>query len=138
MKVLRRRSLALCARGHGLWWGPQQSSARKVHASRWCRCKPSSTIINWKASSWRETVITRPLLATLACPLFMLPVQAQDFPDGPGKQIVTAVCGGCHDINRIKVGYTPEGWRTVIRMMQNVQTPVPADQWATVTEYLIN
>ena len=49
---------------------------------------------------------------------------------------VTAVCGACHDINRIRVGYTPEGWRTVIRMMQNVETPVPADQWATVTEYL--
>jgi virginiamycin B lyase len=62
--------------------------------------------------------------------------RAQEFPDGAGKQIVTAVCGGCHDINRIRIGYTPEGWRTVIRMMQNVETPVPPEQWATVTEYL--
>ena len=65
------------------------------------------------------------------------PALGQEFPDGPGKQVVTAVCGGCHDINRIRIGYTPEGWRTVVRMMQNVETPVPADQWGSVTEYLI-
>src|SRR5215470_10680589 len=67
----------------------------------------------------------------------ILSAAAQDFPDGPGKQVVTAVCGGCHDINRLRIGYTPEGWRTVVRMMQNVDTPVPADQWDTVTDYLI-
>ena len=67
----------------------------------------------------------------------IFPALGQEFPDGPGKQVVTAVCGGCHDINRIRVGYTPEGWRTVVRMMQNVETPVPADQWDSVTEYLI-
>src|SRR5262245_11322521 len=66
-----------------------------------------------------------------------LPALGQDFPEGAGKQTVTAVCGGCHDINRLKVGYTPEGWRTVVRMMQNVETPVPADQWDIVTDYLI-
>jgi virginiamycin B lyase len=80
----------------------------------------------------------KPVLAALTCALFAtaFPVEAQDFPEGPGKQIVTAVCGGCHDINRLRVGYTPEGWRTVVRMMQNVETPVPADQWAMVTDYL--
>ena len=67
----------------------------------------------------------------------IFPALGQEFPDGPGKQVVTAVCGGCHDINRIRIGYTPEGWRTVVRMMQNVETPVPADQWDSVTEYLI-
>ena len=41
----------------------------------------------------------------------ILPAFGQDFPDGPGKQVVTAVCGGCHDINRLR------------RMMQNVDTP---------------
>jgi virginiamycin B lyase len=83
-------------------------------------------------------VFIKPFPAILACSLLMTtrPLEAQDFPEGPGKQIVTAVCGGCHDINRIRIGYTPEGWRTVIRMMQNVETPVPADQWATVAEYL--
>ncbi len=77
------------------------------------------------------------VVATCAMLATALPVCAQDFPEGPGKHMVTAVCGACHDINRIRIGYTPEGWRTVIRMMQNVETPVPADQWATVTDYLI-
>src|SRR5450631_4138045 len=82
--------------------------------------------------------MTKPLLPALTCALLAttLPAAAQDFPEGPGKQLVTAVCGACHDINRIRIGYTPDGWRTVIRMMQNMETPIPADQWATVTDYL--
>jgi virginiamycin B lyase len=79
------------------------------------------------------------LIPTLAAALAWsaLPVLAADLPPGPGMETVAATCGGCHDINRIRVGYTPEGWRTVIRMMQNGQAPVPADQWPVVTEYLI-
>ena len=62
---------------------------------------------------------------------------APPFPDGPGKDLVVSTCGGCHDINRLRVGYTPEGWRTVERMMQNMDVAIPKDQWETVTEYLI-
>ncbi len=59
-----------------------------------------------------------------------------DFPEGPGKALVVATCGGCHDINRLKAGYTPDGWRTVMRMMQNMDVdPAPADA-AAITEYL--
>ena len=65
------------------------------------------------------------------------PAAAQEFPDGPGKEVVVRTCGGCHDINRLKIGYTPDGWRTVVRMMQNMQTPVTAEQWPVVTDYLI-
>ena len=62
---------------------------------------------------------------------------AQDLPDGAGKETVAAACSGCHNINVIRGGYSPEGWRTVIRMMQNVGAPVPQDQWDTIAEYLI-
>ncbi len=62
---------------------------------------------------------------------------ARDFPDGPGKDVVLRTCGGCHDLNRLRVGYTDEGWHTVVRMMQNMQTPVTAEQWPVVTDYLI-
>ena len=62
---------------------------------------------------------------------------SQNLPDGAGKDTVAAVCGGCHDVNRIRAGYTPEGWRMVVRMMQNMDAPVPKDQWETVTDYLI-
>ena len=70
-----------------------------------------------------------------------LPARAQeaqpDFPDRPGKETFVAVCGGCHDINRARAGYTPEGWRTVMRMMLNFDVPVPKDQVETLTNYLI-
>jgi virginiamycin B lyase len=78
------------------------------------------------------------LTTTLLCSTLPTWAQqpAQDFPDGPGKQTVLSVCGGCHEVNRVRAGYTPEGWRTVIRMHQNVAAPVPQDQWGIVTEYL--
>ena len=49
------------------------------------------------------------LTATLLCSV--APAQAQDFPDGPGKETFTQTCGACHDINRARAGYTPDGWR---------------------------
>src|SRR5437773_1091289 len=63
--------------------------------------------------------------------------QQQDFPEGTGKAIFVAHCGACHDLNRARAGYTPDGWRTVVRMMQNADVPVPKDQWETLTQYLI-
>jgi len=71
----------------------------------------------------------------ILCPI--ISAQAQDLPAGPGKETVAAACGSCHDVNRIRAGYTPDGWRSVIQMMKNVDAPVPKDQWETVTEYLI-
>src|SRR5262252_8977183 len=75
---------------------------------------------------------------TIAAMLLLgsLPAAAQDLPDGPGKEIVATACGACHDVNRIRIGYTVEGWRTVLRMMQNVEAPVEPSQWATVNDYL--
>src|SRR5712675_438956 len=75
--------------------------------------------------------------ALLGAAVPALAQQPQDFPDRPGKSTFLAACGVCHDINRARAGYTPEGWRTVVRMMQNVGAPVPKDQWETLTQYLI-
>jgi virginiamycin B lyase len=61
----------------------------------------------------------------------------REWPEGPSKQRFVATCDGCHDINRVRVGYTPEGWLTVVRMMQNMQAPVPADEWGAMTDYLM-
>ena len=83
------------------------------------------------------------LLPVLAAALSFAadPSQAQqpghDFPDGPGKDIVVAVCGNCHDINRARAGYTADGWNTLQHMMQNFATPISAEDWPTVTAYLI-
>src|SRR5476649_1042142 len=63
--------------------------------------------------------------------------QPQTFPDGPGKETVVKVCGGCHDINRIRAGYTPTGWNMLQHMMQNFEAPIPPEEWSTVTTYLM-
>jgi virginiamycin B lyase len=62
---------------------------------------------------------------------------AQSFPDGPGKDIVVATCGGCHDINRARAGYTPAGWNMLQHMMQNMGAPIAAEDWPAVTTYLM-
>jgi virginiamycin B lyase len=85
---------------------------------------------------------TRTLLSAITAALLgsILPVMAQQpgqgFPEGAGKSLVLGICGNCHDINRLTAGYTPEGWRTVIRMMQNFGAPIPEEQVATITDYL--
>jgi virginiamycin B lyase len=60
------------------------------------------------------------------------------FPDGPGKDKFLAVCGGCHDINRARAGYTPAGWNMLQHMMQNFEAPVAPEDWPTLTTYLMN
>jgi virginiamycin B lyase len=81
------------------------------------------------------------LLLTAALLCSAMPAQAQqpaqDFPDGPGKEIFVSTCGGCHDINRARAGYTPDGWNTLQHMMQNFATPISAEDWPKVTAYLI-
>ncbi|MBR1278550.1 hypothetical protein [Bradyrhizobium sp. AUGA SZCCT0283] len=62
---------------------------------------------------------------------------AKEWPEGPSKARFAATCDGCHDINRIRVGYTAEGWLSVVRMMQNVNAPVPAEEWGAMIDYLI-
>jgi virginiamycin B lyase len=61
----------------------------------------------------------------------------QEFPEGAGKSDVVAICGGCHDINRLKAGYTSDGWHTVLRMMQNFGAPIPQEHLTEITDYLI-
>jgi virginiamycin B lyase len=85
---------------------------------------------------------TRTLPSAIAAALLssIFPATAQQpgqgFPEGAGKSLVLGICGSCHDINRVTAGYTPEGWRTVIRMMQNFGAPIPQEQVATIMDYL--
>jgi virginiamycin B lyase len=73
----------------------------------------------------------------LGAPAAQAQYTAKDWPDGPSKQRFVATCDGCHDINRVRVGYTPEGWITVVQMMQNMHASVPPEEWGAMTDYLI-
>jgi virginiamycin B lyase len=92
----------------------------------------------------KEEIMTGKLLLRLFAVVLLSPAfstqaqQAQqNFPEGPGKETFVAVCGGCHDINRARAGYTPSGWNMLVNMMQNADTPVPPEQWPTVAAYLM-
>jgi virginiamycin B lyase len=103
----------------------------------WARIPPGREMISWEAlMPTRSLALAAAMLVPLALPALAQQPGA-DFPEGAGKQVVLETCGGCHDINRLKIGYTPEGWHTVMRMMQNMEAPIPADQVETVTQYLI-
>src|SRR4051794_110696 len=81
------------------------------------------------------------LLGLLGALAAVVPAHAQytakEWPEGPMKQRFAETCGVCHDINRIRVGYTPEGWLTVVRMMQNMDAPIAAHEWGAMQDYLI-
>jgi virginiamycin B lyase len=63
--------------------------------------------------------------------------QDVNLPDGPGKATVSALCAACHRLTFLANGYTPDGWHTVVRMMTNFGVPIPKEEVATVTDYLI-
>ena len=53
----------------------------------------------------------------------------EELPEGKGKEAVAATCNNCHPLlARVGSGYTAEGWHTVMRMMVNQGTAIPADQ----------
>jgi virginiamycin B lyase len=70
------------------------------------------------------------------------PVLAQqpgaNFPEGPGKDTVVAVCNGCHDIDRARAGYNPAGWIMIQHMMENMGAPIGPEEWPIVVTYLMN
>jgi len=76
-------------------------------------------------------------MIALSAPAAHAQYTAKEWPDGPSKARFVATCDGCHDINRVRVGYTPDGWLTIVRMMQNAHAPVPAEEWGAMTDYLI-
>ena len=78
-----------------------------------------------------------PLLAVAALCSPLLALSQQQLPEGKGKEIVQAMCNSCHPFfARVGGGYSPDGWRTVMRMMTNQGLELPPDQLATATEYL--
>jgi virginiamycin B lyase len=77
------------------------------------------------------------LVLVLGIPAAHAQYTEREWPDAPSKARFVETCGACHDINRVRIGYTPEGWLTVVRMMQNMQAPVPPEEWGAMTDYLI-
>src|SRR5712691_7282527 len=76
------------------------------------------------------------IAAALLCSVF--PAWAQkDMPDASGKALVDAQCNSCHALTaRTGSGYTPEDWKTVMRMMTNHGVNIAPAQLGPMTDYL--
>ena len=85
--------------------------------NKFLRAALAVSLLGWVAPAWSQP--------------------GQDFPEGPGKDKVVAVCNGCHDINRLKAGYNAAGWNMLQHMMQNMGAPIEPEDWPIVTSYLM-
>lgn len=72
-------------------------------------------------------------------------VQAQDdpfganWPEGEGRALTGAWCGGCHSLNLVRQqGLSYEGWDVLLDWMSEKQNmpPLKGDQRSTVLDYL--
>src|SRR3954462_5900266 len=77
---------------------------------------------------------TRPAAAGL---FFWLATAAAADPAPDGKAIAEARCNSCHPLARAASGYTPQGWDTVLRMMQNHGVVIPTSELAVLRGYLV-
>ncbi len=75
---------------------------------------------------------TRPALAGLF--FFCAAAGAQDL--AKGKALAEATCNSCHPLARAAAGYTPQGWDTVLRMMQNQGVQISAADFSVLRDYL--
>src|SRR4029078_1923512 len=74
------------------------------------------------------------LVATISTP-----ARAQDqFPDGPGMDILRTKCRVCHMADRVTqvAGKTAEGWKTLVDTMMSRGAAVTEDEVPVLIEYL--
>lgn len=80
-------------------------------------------------------MVTPAKLSVLAA--FLLACAAPASAAETGKDLVDGLCNACHDFrSRVGNGYSPTGWRTVVRMMINQGAPIPPEAAPILIEYL--
>jgi len=77
-------------------------------------------------------------LATILTALLLAaPVQAQDLPDGAGKDLVVKVCTVCHDAARIvSKKWTKEQWNDTIDKMAMRGAMATDEEFEAIVNYL--
>jgi len=73
----------------------------------------------------------------LAACLSAAPVQAQDLPDGAGKEVVMKVCTACHELTRItSKRWTKEQWNDTVDKMAARGAKASDEEFETIVTYL--
>jgi competence protein ComEA len=78
---------------------------------------------------------------TLLVPVFVLALvpfaQAQDLPEGKGKDAVDQVCGACHGTDLVSGRRaTKEGWKYIVDDMVSRGASATNEQIASINDYL--
>ena len=77
------------------------------------------------------------LAAILTVFLLGASVQAQEFPDGAGKELVTNVCTACHEAARIVTKKrTKEEWNDTVDKMAARGAKATDEEFETIVAYL--
>lgn len=77
------------------------------------------------------------LVAILAALLLAASLEAQDLPDGAGKDLVMNVCTVCHDLMRItSKRKTKEEWNDIVDQMATKGAKASDEEFDTIVNYL--
>ncbi|HLI85808.1 MAG TPA: cytochrome c [Bryobacteraceae bacterium] len=77
-------------------------------------------------------------LAVVFLPLFALGIaQAQDMPDGKGKDLIMQICTDCHGADVITAQHnTKDGWASIVDSMVSRGASGTKEQLDTIVDYL--
>jgi len=85
--------------------------------------------------SLMKRMLLLPLLAAGIVPITAL--QAQDMPDGPGKDIVEKTCTACHDASAItSMNGGADIWQSVVDDMKSRGADATEADFRTIIQYL--
>ena len=74
---------------------------------------------------------------TLARPAADSARAAQQLPDGPGKEQLSKLCAGCHDLTfTVSTRETEEGWARIVNGMRSKGADGSEEDFAKVIAYL--
>ena len=80
----------------------------------------------------------RLLVVATALTAIALPSIAQDLPDGPGKDLVEAICSTCHSTDRIALQHlTKPKWEAKVLEMLQEEPDVTQPERDKIVEYLV-
>jgi len=77
------------------------------------------------------------LATILTAFLLAASVQAQDLPNGVGKELVMRVCTQCHDLERVvSKRKTKQEWNDLVDMMASRGAKATDEEFDTIVNYL--
>src|SRR5579872_3958004 len=109
-----------------------ESSAHHLHAQR-----PRRAAHRYRRKSDSKAVDLRFLVLATALTAAAIPSNAEGLPDGPGKNLVEAICSDCHTTERIADQHlTKTQWADKVLEMLQEAPDVKQSERDTIVEYL--